>query len=184
MAGFNLDDIVHWGRQQLSETSPELLVISAGAAVFSAAAVWGLCALSSAQSQKQTRSQQRLRLKRRTVAPKLAPTPEQLLRDVPQQYRDVQRPLLDKLAATVAAREAGQPAASGKHSYRDALEYQARYLEESILKLIVQLDGIDSEQPELRARRKETIKLLQGGHREVDVLAKRIDVLKSKGVEY
>lgn len=122
---------------------------------------------------------------------KVVLTPTQLIDSVLNEFNTDFVPLIGKLKTTVVERITelqsleGEPEKVETGNYRDALEYQAKYLEESLLKLIMKLDGVETgEDVELKTNRKAAVKALQMGHREVDNLSVKIAALKARGVLY
>lgn len=129
--------------------------------------------------------------KKKRVKPvkKIILTPQQTIDAVLSEFETTFLPLIGKLKTTVVERitevQGEGTIEQDPRSYKEALEYQAKYLEESLLKLIMRLDGVEtSEDAELKSRRKAAVKTLQVGHREVDNLNTKITSLKQRGVIY
>lgn len=130
--------------------------------------------------------------KRRRAPPpkKVVLTPSQTIDAVLRDFDTEFLPLIGKLKSVVVERitavQTEQPIADQTgRSYKDALEYQAKFLEEGLLKLIMRLDGVETGQDgDLKTRRKAAVKALQTGHREVDNLSVKIASLKSHNVLY
>lgn len=68
-------------------------------------------------------------------------------------------------------------------SYKDEFNYRYLYYNESLTKLLMRLDGVETfGNEEVRASRKQAIKTIQGYCTELDKYKPKIDALKEKGI--
>ncbi|GMM30162.1 hypothetical protein DAMA08_029070 [Martiniozyma asiatica (nom. inval.)] len=135
--------------------------------------------------------------KPKRVQPKPKPrpkplTPKETIDQVMKKFNELYLPLVISLKSTVVERldqlqheEFNADNLKDGKSYKDALQYQALYLEESLLKLIMTLDGVEHNgDEEIKNERKKAIKIVQAGHNEVDNLSQKIKALNEQGVEF
>lgn len=98
-----------------------------------------------------------------------------IIADVKQELQNTYIPQVDKLEQDVKAEKnpgSTKTATEKKPTYKDSTEYRQLYLNESLLKQLMRLDGIEPNGVEdIRCQRKATIK-------EVQVQCRRLDALK------